>query len=275
VPGTRAASGAELLALQETLYSSRNPTRRWLHQARRAWIDGALRRLAAAGARSALEVGPGAAVYVPVLCERFERVTVVDVEDAFLARARELQAEHRNLEVARDDVTHTELPPGAFDVVLCTEVIEHVPDPPAALAGMARLLAPGGTLVLSTPQRRSPLELAGRVAFLPGVISIVRAIYREPILPTGHISLMTEGELRGALADAGLAVEEAEKTGLYLPVVAEVGGERARRLAARIEHRLRGTRLDGLLWTQMYLARRAAELPQPTDEPGEIGRHRQ
>jgi SAM-dependent methyltransferase len=41
---------------------------------------------------------------------------------------------------------------GAFDTVLCTQVLEHLPDPPAALAEMARVLAPGGRLILSAPQ---------------------------------------------------------------------------------------------------------------------------
>jgi 2-polyprenyl-3-methyl-5-hydroxy-6-metoxy-1,4-benzoquinol methylase len=242
-----------LLELQDTLYASRNPTRRWLHHERRAWIERALRRLAAAGARSAVEVGPGSGVYLPLLCSLFERVTAADVEEAFLARARELAAAHPNLEVVRDDVTAPRL--GRFDAVLCTEVLEHVPDPRAALRGLRRLLAPGGTLVLSTPQRHSTLEVAGRVAFRPGVLQAVRLVYREPVLPTGHVSLLTERELRAACAAAGLEVAEAHKTGLYLPLAAELGGEWARRAAAGLAERLRGGRLDGLLWTQLYLLR--------------------
>jgi SAM-dependent methyltransferase len=39
----------------------------------------------------------------------------------------------------------------AFDVVLCTEVLEHVPDPDATLQEIRRVLRDGGTLVLTTP----------------------------------------------------------------------------------------------------------------------------
>ena len=237
-----------LLELQDTLYASRNPTRRWLHHERRRWIEAALRRHAVG--RSAIEIGPGSGVYLPLLCDLFEEVVAADVENAFLARARELAAERPNLRVERDDITDSRL--GTFDLVLCTEVLEHVPDPLAALRGLRRLLAPGGTLVLSTPQRHSTLELLGRVAFRPGVLQLVRLVYREPILPTGHISLMTERALRDGFAAAGLEIVASEKTGLYLPLVAEAGGERARGASARLATRIRGTRLDALLWTQLY-----------------------
>jgi len=40
---------------------------------------------------------------------------------------------------------------GSFDVVLCTEVLEHVPDPASAVAEMARILAPGGRVFLTAP----------------------------------------------------------------------------------------------------------------------------
>jgi 2-polyprenyl-3-methyl-5-hydroxy-6-metoxy-1,4-benzoquinol methylase len=149
----------------------------------------------------------------------------------------------------RDDVTDSALPAASFDVVLCSEVIEHLPDPAAALRGLRRLLAPGGALVLSTPLRWSPLEVLGRVAFRPGVVQVVRAVYREPILPTGHVSLLSERALRRALAEAGLRVEESAKTGLYLPVIAEAGGERGQRALERL------SRLGRLLWTQLYVCR--------------------
>jgi SAM-dependent methyltransferase len=41
---------------------------------------------------------------------------------------------------------------GSFDLVLCTQVLEHLPDPATATAEMARVLRPGGVLVLTAPQ---------------------------------------------------------------------------------------------------------------------------
>lgn len=94
--------------------------------------------------------------------------------------------------------------------------------------------------------RFSPLELLGRVAFLPGIVHAVRLAYREPVLPTGHVSLLSERELRRELARAGLRVREAAKTGLYLPLIAEAGGERGRAALQRL------ARHGRLMWTQLY-----------------------
>lgn len=252
------STNAELLALQRALYESRNPTRRWLHCTRRDWIAAQLTRLAADRRGAALEVGPGSGVYVPLLARLFDRVTVSDVHDAYLDAARALAAGHPNVTVVQDDIRRPALPSASFDVVLCTEVIEHVSESPAALAGMRRLLRPGGVLLLSTPQRYSPLEVCSKIAFLPGIIDLVRVVYREPILPTGHINLMTARQIRRQLAEAGFTIRESHTSGVYVPVLAELGGEPARRLAAWLEGRLRGGPLQWLLWTQYYVGSRAA-----------------
>jgi SAM-dependent methyltransferase len=42
---------------------------------------------------------------------------------------------------------------GSFETVLCTQVIEHLAEPGAALGEIARVLAPGGRLILTAPQQ--------------------------------------------------------------------------------------------------------------------------
>lgn len=49
------------------------------------------------------------------------------------------------------DITSIPAPDGSFDAVLCSEVLEHVPEPTHALDEFARLLRPGGVLILTAP----------------------------------------------------------------------------------------------------------------------------
>ncbi len=242
-------SDQELLDLQHTLYESSNPTRRWLHTTRRDWIMERIARLGQ-GATRALEVGPGSGIYLPALAAVASEVVAADIETAYLAQAEKLAGEIDQLRCVQDDITNTELPAGSFDLILCTEVIEHIEDSQAALIGLRSLLSDSGVLILSTPQRYSPLELCAKIAFLPGIIQIVRWIYREPIIETGHINLLTESDLDGQLAKAGLQTKEQFKSGFYLPLIAELFGGPGQRFLAWCEQRLRGGPLSGLLWTQ-------------------------
>jgi SAM-dependent methyltransferase len=51
----------------------------------------------------------------------------------------------------RSDVTAVPLPDASFDAILCTEVLEHVEEPLRAVDELARLLRPGGRLLLTVP----------------------------------------------------------------------------------------------------------------------------
>lgn len=248
------SSEAELLNLLETLYNSRNPTRRWLHCTRRDWIIAKLRESAREHSGRALEVGFGAGVYLPSLAEGYREAVGADLDQAHLDHAQPLQARYPNLRLVADDITASRLPSASFDLVLCSEVLEHIPNTAQVIAGLRRLLAPGGILILSTPQRHSLMELACRIAFMPGVITLVRRIYGEAVFETGHINLLTEREVTAALTDAGFNIRERFKSGMYLPLVAEFGGAPGLRLARWLEARIRRGPLSFALWTQYYVA---------------------
>ena len=49
------------------------------------------------------------------------------------------------------DITKIPAPDASFDAILCSEVLEHVPEPTHAIVEFARLLKPGGTLILTAP----------------------------------------------------------------------------------------------------------------------------
>lgn len=248
----------ELVELQETIYTSRNPTRRWLHCSRRDWIISTLKKYAnkeCPDSRKSLEIGPGSGIYIPELIALSTQTYVSDIEEAYLKHVRQFKKEFSTLNLEVDDITDSKLEPGTFDLILCTEVIEHIADSKTAVANMHRLLKPGGLLVLSTPQRFSPLELFAKIAFLPGIIQLVRYIYKEPILETGHINLMTEGQVTDQIKAAGFTIIESHKSGMYIPLIAELMGERGLQIERYIEKKIYNGKFDWLLWTQYYIAR--------------------
>jgi len=83
---------------------------------------------------------------------------------------------------------------GAFELALATEVIEHTTDPRRAVAELSRVLAPGGTLALTVPNRlwRPAIVLATRLGLRP---------YQ------GHENWVGYGELARWARESGLKVE--------------------------------------------------------------------
>lgn len=55
-----------------------------------------------------------------------------------------------NIDIVSDIVSIPQ-PDASFDVILCTEVLEHIPDPVAALTECTRLLKKGGTFIITAP----------------------------------------------------------------------------------------------------------------------------
>jgi len=91
------------------------------------------------------------------------------------------------------------LPDGSFDLIAAIEVIEHLENPRAAIREMARLLAPGGTLVLTTPNQES----------LRSILSLV--VQGHFVAFTGdnypaHITALLGQDLTRIFAEAGLQV---------------------------------------------------------------------
>lgn len=69
--------------------------------------------------------------------------------DVLLRKLRFLHRVHP--EVVQASVNALPFPDKSFDTVICSEVIEHIPDHPSVIGELSRVLRSGGTLVLGTP----------------------------------------------------------------------------------------------------------------------------
>ncbi len=129
-----------------------------MNPARVAWIA------ERAEALRLLDVGCGAGVAAEAFARRGFDVLGVDASAAAIEAAR-AHAAGQDLPLAyRVGTAEDLLAEGVrFPLITALEVIEHVPDPPGFLATLAALLAPGGTLFLSTLNRTPQSFLAAKV----------------------------------------------------------------------------------------------------------------
>jgi SAM-dependent methyltransferase len=105
----------------------------------------------AAGGR-VLDIGSGEGYGPALLASTAREVVGVDYSPAAIEHARATHARD-NLRFKVMDATALDPALGQFDLVTCFEVVEHVVDDDALLAGICARLRPGGVLVLSTPNR--------------------------------------------------------------------------------------------------------------------------
>ncbi|MEZ5501175.1 MAG: bifunctional 2-polyprenyl-6-hydroxyphenol methylase/3-demethylubiquinol 3-O-methyltransferase UbiG [Halioglobus sp.] len=149
-----------------------------------------------------LDVGCGGGILAEAMAQRGAEVTGIDMGEAPLAVARLHQLES-GVAVTYRQATAEQLAaeePGAYDIVCCLEMLEHVPEPGAVIAACASLAKPGGALYFSTINR-NPKSFA---------FAIVGAEYILQLLPAGtheYAKFIKPSELAGWLREAGLELE--------------------------------------------------------------------
>jgi dolichol-phosphate mannosyltransferase len=116
------------------------PLQRYWQRARHRIV---LEYLAASGRQpTVLDIGCGSGRIIQDLPE------AIGV-DILLPKLRFLRDRHSRL--VQGDIFALPFPDAALDAVICSEVIEHIPDRPSVFTELTRILRPGGTLILGTP----------------------------------------------------------------------------------------------------------------------------
>ena len=150
--------------------------------------------------KTALDVGCGAGLLAEPLARLGARVTAIDAASELIDAAR-LHAGGANLDIdyrcgAVEDIEES------FDLVTALEVVEHVADPQAFINTLAASLAPGGLLILSTPNRTAWSKLL--------TITLAEGLGRIPRGTHDYDKFIDPDAMRGLLARAGLNVIDCE-----------------------------------------------------------------
>jgi 2-polyprenyl-6-hydroxyphenyl methylase/3-demethylubiquinone-9 3-methyltransferase len=153
--------------------------------------------------KKVLDVGCGGGILAESMAALGAQVTGIDMGEAPLAVAR-LHLKESGLHVEYRHTTAEELAeemPGAFDVITCMEMLEHVPGPSSVVNACARLAKPSGHVFFSTINRNPK-------SFL---LAIVGAEYVLRLLPRGtheYMKFIRPSELEHMCRHAGLTVRE-------------------------------------------------------------------
>ncbi len=167
----------------------------------RAALDVAFER-AEAGAHpvAVLDAGCGRVSALRPYRPRIARFVGVDIHEPAPGALPHLD-EFATADLCRDGSAFA---PATFDIVLSSFTVEHFEDPPAAFATLRTWLRPGGTVVLTTVNRRHPF-----VAAYLGIPTAVRDRL-QPLVKASQAdahplvgTCNTPGDLRAALAGAG------------------------------------------------------------------------
>jgi phosphatidylethanolamine/phosphatidyl-N-methylethanolamine N-methyltransferase len=167
-----------------------------------------------------LEVGVGTGLSLPEY-RWTSRITGIDLSAPMLAKAKARVREHRLTNVdglAVMDAQHLGFDDGAFDVVIAQYVITVVPDPEATLDEFARVLKPGGEIILinhlgaeggpRAAVERALAPLARRLGWQPEFSyarlvawaarhADMHLIESRPMPPLGHFSLIRFARVDG------------------------------------------------------------------------------
>jgi 2-polyprenyl-6-hydroxyphenyl methylase/3-demethylubiquinone-9 3-methyltransferase len=164
------------------------------------WID----RLAPLAGKRVVDIGCGGGILAESMARRDADVLGIDLATKPLkvAQLHAMEAGVDRLdyrEVAAEALAGEQ--PGAFDVVTCMEMLEHVPDPGSVVSAAAALAKPGGWVFFSTLNRNLK-------AFL---FAIVGAEHVLRLLPRGtheYAKFIRPSELARWCRDAGLSLSE-------------------------------------------------------------------
>ena len=145
------------------------------------------------------DVGCEAGHIAREILSHVDQVVCIDSDPAMVARALESLGSPKVRGLV-SDASHIELEDGCLDALLAASILEHVEAPVAAVREFARVVRPGGLVLVSVPNDRAVLQIKAMLRAL-GLRRLLGQL--APGLAMGHIHVFTRAELREIASSAG------------------------------------------------------------------------
>jgi SAM-dependent methyltransferase len=149
--------------------------------------------------RRVADIGCEAGHVARAILPHVEEIVCIDSDPAMIAQALQSLGSPKAKGLV-SEASHIELEDGRLDAVLAASIIEHVANPAAAVKEFARLVRPGGLLVVSVPNDRAVLQIK-RLLRAIGLRRLLGQL--APGLAMGHIHVFTCARLRQIAASCG------------------------------------------------------------------------
>jgi SAM-dependent methyltransferase len=188
-------------------------------------------------ATSLLDAGCGDGRYlagIAQLSNAPQRLAGIDISERILATAEQTLARAGAWAVLmRANLESLPLPDGSFERILCAQAIEHLLAPELGVAELARVLAPGGRLVLSTDNARNNLTKALNLP-RSAAVRMLGLSGRRRLVDFPHASF-TRLQVADLVTGCGLEVERIETFRMHLQ--APLGGPRTTRFLNAVDRK--------------------------------------
>lgn len=177
--------------------------------ARRARII--LEELAPGEGMRVLEVGCGRGFYEQAISSIYPQVHIVgtDVNEGYLAIARKATT-NKYVRFQKADATSLPFDDNVFDRVICTEVLEHIPDDQKVTQEIYRVLKKGGKALFTVPNKDYPFLWDPLNFILEHTIGkhVPSHIWWLAGIWADHVRLYSEEDIKRVVTQSGLKIEK-------------------------------------------------------------------
>lgn len=161
-----------------------------------------------------LNLGTGEGEYDQSLAQYTEMLIACDINQGDIDLAKQINKLVPNLHYDVKNALETEYEFNSFDLIVCTEVIEHVGDPEKLILEMSRILKPGGKAVMTFPSQGFPFTY-DPINYIAQKLDVKMPFISQGAYSFGHDYLINYSEFVHTAEKYGFQIQSKKPLGGY------------------------------------------------------------